>query len=154
MLFKQVPVSIPGGAGTRLRTQFAALCYRVKDGKPSILLTTSRGTGRWITPKGWPMRGLTPAETAAQEAWEEAGVLGKGVDRCLGLFRYEKMLDRKRKVPCVVLVYPVKVNKLARRYPEHGERKRKWLSPAKAASRVFHPELAEILGAFDHKALR
>jgi 8-oxo-dGTP pyrophosphatase MutT (NUDIX family) len=154
MLLKELPVSIPGGHGARLRTQYAALCYRVREGRPMLLMTTSRGTGRWITPKGWPIHGLSPAQTAAQEAWEEAGVIGKAVDRCLGLYRSEKVIDGKRKVPCVVLVYPVKVCKLARRYPERGERKRKWLSPRKAAARVCNPELAEILGSFDHKALR
>ncbi|MFC6583776.1 NUDIX hydrolase [Sulfitobacter aestuariivivens] len=54
-----------------MRTQFAALCYRVKKGKVQVLLVTSRGTKRWIVPKGWPMDGKTPAQSAALEAWEE-----------------------------------------------------------------------------------
>jgi 8-oxo-dGTP pyrophosphatase MutT (NUDIX family) len=42
-----------------------------------IMLVTSRGTQRWIIPKGWPKRGMPPYDTAAKEAFEEAGVIGK-----------------------------------------------------------------------------
>ena len=53
--------------------QVAALCHRrTKAGQKEVLLVTSRGTGRWILPKGWPMRGKSDAQAAAQEAWEEA----------------------------------------------------------------------------------
>ena len=90
---RQLPLSLDGGGKRDVRSQFAALCYRVKDGKTRVLLVTSRGTGRWIIPKGWPMDGKTPAETAAQEAWEEAGVTGKVQDMCLGLFSYRKTME-------------------------------------------------------------
>src|SRR4051812_31246741 len=52
--------------------QFGALpVRRTKDGS-RILLVTSRETGRWIIPKGWPMAGKKPYQAAAQEALEEA----------------------------------------------------------------------------------
>ncbi|HLL59899.1 MAG TPA: NUDIX domain-containing protein, partial [Allosphingosinicella sp.] len=55
--------------------QVAALPYRRgADGSVEVLLVTTRGTGRWMVPKGWPMRGKSHAEAAAQEAFEEAGV--------------------------------------------------------------------------------
>ena len=42
-----------GQAGkNEMRSQFAALCYRLRNDKPQILLITSRGSGRWIVPKG------------------------------------------------------------------------------------------------------
>ena len=56
------------------RTQYGALCWRMHRGKVEVLLITSRDTGRWVIPKGWPIDGLAPAQTAAREAWEEAGV--------------------------------------------------------------------------------
>jgi 8-oxo-dGTP pyrophosphatase MutT (NUDIX family) len=58
-----------------VRVQYAALPYRDK-GKSSteVLLVTSRDTGRWIIPKGWPLKGKTPHKAAAREAREEAGV--------------------------------------------------------------------------------
>src|SRR5690606_14649191 len=46
-----------------VREQYGALCYRVKKKSPTVevLLITSRDTGRWIIPKGWPMDGKTAA---------------------------------------------------------------------------------------------
>ena len=37
---------------------------------------TSRETRRWIVPKGWPIKGLKPAKSAAREAYEEASLRG------------------------------------------------------------------------------
>lgn len=137
-----------------VRTQYAALCYRMSRDKPEVLLVTSRGTGRWLVPKGWPMSGHTPAETAAKEAWEEAGVIGKVKDTCLGLFSYQKVIEDGQDLPCVVMVYPVTVKSLAVRFPEMGQRKRKWFTPKKAAQKVAEPELARILSDFDPKIWR
>ena len=56
------------------RVQVAALCFRETDTGKDVLLITSRGTGRWIVPKGWPIDGMGGSEAALREAWEEAGV--------------------------------------------------------------------------------
>ena len=40
--------------------QIGALCWRMHRGKVEVLLITSRDTGRWVIPKGWPIKGLTP----------------------------------------------------------------------------------------------
>lgn len=135
-------------------TQYAALCYRVRDGKPEILLITSRTTRRWIIPKGWPMSKYGPSKAALQEAWEEAGVDGKVKDKSLGLFSYDKVLDDGSTLPVAVLVYPVKVKSLSKKYPEMGQRLRRWFSPEKAAQRVDEPELARIIRKFDPAKLR
>ena len=59
------------------RHQVAALCWRMgQGGAVEILLVTSRDTGRWVIPKGWPMDGKSASAAAAREAWEEAGVKG------------------------------------------------------------------------------
>ena len=150
---KQLPLSLHSAKKTDVRTQFGALVYRVVGNKVQVLLITTRGSKRWIIPKGWPMRGMTPARAAMQEAWEEAGVKGKGSDHCLGLFAYSKVID-KRDLPCIVMVYPVKVSKLVKTYPEVGQRRRKWFSPKKAAARVAEPELAKILATFNPRHLR
>jgi len=72
------------------RFQFAALCYRLgKDQKePEILLLTSRGTGRWVIPKGWPMGSKPGHEVAKQEALEEAGVVGDVESISIGIYQY------------------------------------------------------------------
>ena len=48
-----------------------------ENGAREVLLITSRETRRWVVPKGWPMKGRKPWEAAAQEALEEAGVVGR-----------------------------------------------------------------------------
>jgi 8-oxo-dGTP pyrophosphatase MutT (NUDIX family) len=52
------------------------MCYRMRKGRPEFLLVQTRG-GRWIFPKGGVEPGLTYAQSAALEAFEEAGVHGR-----------------------------------------------------------------------------
>ena len=137
-----------------MRSQFAALCYRMIKDKPQILLITSRDTGRWIVPKGWPMDGKTPQEAAATEAFEEAGAEGRVFDQVLGMYAYDKAMEDGTHLPCVVTLFPLKVQHLASDYPEAGERRRKWFTPRKAAAKVDEPELARILSRFDPRIAR
>lgn len=146
---KQLPISLHGGAKGDARTQFAALCYRVRGGKVQILLITSRGQGRWILPKGWPMDGVTPAKSAAIEAWEEAGVQGKPIEVSVGVYSYVKDLGPDGPTPCLAVVYPVKVQALAKSFPEAQQRRRRWVSRKKAARMVAEPELRRILLDFE-----
>ncbi len=150
----QLPIRLLKARKRDIRSQFAALVYRVRDGKLQFLMITSRGTGRWIIPKGWPMVGMRPAEAAAQEAWEEAGVIGEVSDQCLGLYSYYKTNPSFGTLPCVVNVYPVAAKKLAKKFPEAGQRRRKWFSAKKAAKLVREPELAKIIQSFDPQILR
>ena len=146
---QQLPLALPAATKTEVRTQFAALCYRMARDKPEILLITSRGSGRWILPKGWPVAGKTPAEIALLEAWEEVGVRGRAYEQCLGAYSYTKAIGPERGLPCLAMVYPVRVKTLAGKFPEAGQRKHKWLRPKKAAARVEEPELAHIIRGFD-----
>lgn len=153
-MIKQLPITVRGGKKWDVRSQFAALCYKTHNDGVRVLLITSRRTGRWIVPKGWPTDGLTPAQSALKEAWEEAGVIGKPRDMCLGLFSYRKDFDGDLDLPCVAMIYPVKVKSLAQEFPEAGQRKRRWVSRRKAAQMVSEPELARILHDFDPRLLR
>lgn len=146
---KQLPISLHGGGKRAARTQFAALCYRVRRDKVQILLVTSRKRGRWIVPKGWPMDGKTPAASALQEAWEEAGVTGRSAGECLGVYSYLKERDEERDLPCLAMLYPVRVKSLAKRFPEAQERRRRWVSRKQAARLVAEPELAQMILDFD-----
>lgn len=148
-MIKQLPIRIAPARKTDVRSQFAALCYRYKKRKLEILLITSRGSGRWIVPKGWPMHGRTPAQSAALEAWEEAGVKGNVDGRCLGIYSYNKEEEVGGvDFPCVALVFAIEVKEIAKAYPEAGQRERKWVSRKKAAKLVDEPELARILSDF------
>lgn len=147
-MIKQLPIRIAPERKTDVRSQFAALCYRMKKGKPQILLITSRGSKRWIVPKGWPMHGRTPAQSAALEAWEEAGVRGRVDGRCLGVYSYTKEEEGVGAFPCVAMVFAIEVTEIAKAYPEAGQRERKWFSRKQAAKLVDEPELARILSDF------
>lgn len=151
----QIDLNAQDGSGASVRTQIAALCYRLVKGKPQILLITSRSRQRWIIPKGWPMPGITAAEAALVEAWEEAGVRGRIQDICIGLYGYIKVDERNgQSLPCVVNVFPLEVKALAKDFPERKQRQRRWFSPKQAAKRVAEPELQQILRNFDPHQLR
>jgi 8-oxo-dGTP pyrophosphatase MutT (NUDIX family) len=144
-----VAIDMQGAKKRGLRTQFAALCYRMRKGKPEILLVTSRRTRRWIIPKGWPQDGILPAQSAAIEALEEAGVEGKVSNASLGMYFYTKQHVSGRSIPCIALVYPLKVKTVHANYRESKQRDRKWFRPAAAAKKVTDPELAYIISTFD-----
>ncbi|MBM3615096.1 MAG: NUDIX hydrolase [Alphaproteobacteria bacterium] len=133
------------------RTQYGALCWRMHRGKVEVLLITSRDTGRWVIPKGWPIAGLSPFETAAREAWEEAGVEGDVADQDLGVFDYEKSLGHKGSVTCSVQVFGLRVAELKGKFPERKERRRKWFDFEKAARKVPEPELRALLLALPNR---
>ena len=126
--------------------QVAALCVRGKGKDKEVLLITSRGTGRWIIPKGWPMHGKSDAEAATQEAWEEAGVRAtKTSPMPIGSYRYAKNGPGGIVTPMEAQVYMVKVDKLAKKFPEATERKRKWFRPKEAAQKVDEMALKDLL---------
>lgn len=129
------------GAEQAPRSQYGAICWRMHRGTVEVLLITSRDTGRWVIPKGWPIAGLDPAASAAREAWEEAGVKGQTSPEALGLYCYDKILAPEAALPCAVAVFPLRVEELAAKFPERKERRRKWFGAAKAARKVAEPEL-------------
>lgn len=130
------------------RLQVAALCHRDNNGQREFLLITSRNTKRWIIPKGWPIRGLKSHEAALQEAWEEAGVKAGNADkRPEGTYTYQKTQKTGWSFPVKTLVYSVAVCELSKKYPEAGQRTRKWVSANDAAEMVDEPELQRIFHA-------
>lgn len=123
--------------------QVAALCLDPQTGK--VLLVTSRGTGRWIIPKGWPMEGRTLPAAAALEAWEEAGAEGRIGREEIGRYSYDKDQDSGFAVPVEVRVYPLHVARLSGDFPESAQRKRRWFTPEEAARMVVEPGLKALL---------
>lgn len=135
-------------ANARHALQVGAVPYRVAaDGKVEILLVTSRGTGRWIIPKGWPMIGKSLQEAAAIEAWEEAGVRGDPIEAELGRFIYDKERVLLRPIPCEVAVFALPVREELEEWPERGQRRRKWHSLRAASVAVRSKELAGLFRA-------
>lgn len=127
--------------------QVAALpIHTSSDGAVDVLVVTSRDTGRWIIPKGWPIDGLDGAGTALQEAWEEAGVReAKAKKEPVGHFTYDKVLKDGSVEAVLTSVYHLRVTKLLDDFPEVDQRQRSWVTPKIAAERVGEPELKALL---------
>ena len=115
------------------------------------MLVTSRETQRWIIPKGWPHRGKAPHDSAAREAFEEAGVVGAVGKRSLGSFPYQKRFKNGAVRVCDVHVFPLRVKRQSRQWPEKAQRDVKWLSAEDAAETVKEPLLSEIIRRLAHK---
>lgn len=128
--------------------QSAALCWRIEKDVPQVLLLTSRETRRWVLPKGWPKTGLSAAETAAEEAWEEAGVRLGAPGQPVGRYCYRKRLKGGVPVETDVDVFAFPTLAFEDDFPESGQRERLWLAPEEAARLVDEPDLSEILAAF------
>ena len=112
-----------------VQTQYAALPYRVTKARGiEFLLVTSRESGRWIIPKGWPIAGLKPAGTAAREAYEEAGVRGTVGTKAIGVYSYNKEdRTRGRTLLCNVKVFALLVRRQGRTWPEAHQRRIIWV---------------------------
>ena len=129
--------------------QVAALPYKSsKKAGLSVLLITSRQTGRWVVPKGNLMPGKAPHEAAAIETEEEAGVRGNVSPISIGSFHYTKLLADGGSVTAEVELFPLAVTKQSSRWIEMHQRRRRWFTVAEAATAVDEVELGELIHRF------
>ncbi len=133
-------VEMPG-----TKKQYGALAWRYTVAGREILLISSRDTGRWVIPKGWPIAGLSPSQAAAREAFEEAGLGGQISKKPIGNFEYSKRLDNGSVLPCKVDVYSLEQMIQHQTWPEQGQRRMQWFPVAEAANAVQEPELKAII---------
>jgi 8-oxo-dGTP pyrophosphatase MutT (NUDIX family) len=124
--------------------QFGALPWRKVDDRLQIMLITSRETQRWVIPKGWPMEGIEPAQAAAVEAYEEAGIRGQ-MGSTLGSYWYDKRQKDQSVRVLQVEVFPMEVDSELAHWPEARERRRRWFEPEFAAKAVGEAELSQII---------
>jgi 8-oxo-dGTP pyrophosphatase MutT (NUDIX family) len=141
---RRAPTAPVTNARTLEFRQVAAVPLRLDErGVAQVLLVTSRETQRWVIPKGWPMKGRKPSDAAAQEAFEEAGVIGKVEKKPIGRYAYFK----RRAITfdlCEVEVFILAVEKQARAWPEQGQRRAKWFAIEEAAKLVDEPGLVAV----------
>lgn len=131
---------------TRMCCQVAALPWRTDaDGKIRVLLVTSRTNGKWMLPKGWPIKGKSEAEAALTEAREEAGIDGTVSPLPIGSYHYLKLFDDGSTKPAQAVVYAVRVKSERGNWDEKSERERKWFRPQEAATVAFEPDLKRFL---------
>ncbi|HEV3144396.1 MAG TPA: NUDIX hydrolase [Gemmataceae bacterium] len=121
---------------TRWINQAAAL--PVKDGQ--ICLVTSSSGRRWVIPKGMLEPGKSSGEIAIQEAWEEAGLVGRLQPTPIGTYQYQKYGGI-----CLVTVFLMVVTEVLDDWPEQTVRKRVWLAPDEAADLLEEPALREMV---------
>ena len=126
--------------------QSGVIPYRIINGQIEVMLITSSGSKRWVIPKGLIEPNMTPEDSAAKEAWEEAGVLGLVFPNLMGTYEYYKS-------GCTwqVDVFLLQVETVLDNWPEAYKRKRQWVSIPKAIKRVDEPELKLILGDLPHR---
>lgn len=98
------------------------------------------------------MHKQTPADAAATEAYEEAGVSGEALDICLGAYSYNKRA-KVGNAPIITMVYPVHVTHVHSKWPEKCQRRRKWMTVQKAARKLSEPELKRIVATFKPQKL-
>jgi predicted phosphate transport protein (TIGR00153 family) len=138
--------------------QIAVLPYRFggadKDGPTEILLVTSRGTGRWVVPKGNPLTGLDRHASAAIEAEEEAGVLGAVCPTSIGSYEYRKRRANGAAIMYNVEVFPLAVTRELDEWKEMDERERRWFTLDQAASSVDEPDLQAMIRSFGDRGFR
>ena len=132
--------------------QIAALPIQWDEkGRMRVLMVTSRGTGRWVMPKGWLMDGKKPWHAAEIEALEEAGAVGFIGSDPLGEYGYEKDMGDGKSIPIRVCIYPMIVDQLKKHWKERSDRTRRWFSAKGAAKRVDEPELRDMLLSLANK---
>ena len=147
-----------GGSLAEIMRQIAVLPYRFsgsgKDGPTEILLVTSRGTGRWVIPKGNPLTGMDRHASAAVEAEEEAGVLGAVCQTSIGSYEYRKRRANGAAIMYNVEVFPLAVTRELDEWKEMDERERRWFTLDQAAASVDEPDLQAMIRSFGDSGFR
>jgi phosphohistidine phosphatase len=122
-------------------TQSAILPFRRTDAGLEFLVIGSSGAKHHVIPKGIVDPGMSPRESAAREAREEAGVGGRILDEPVGEIRYDKW-----GASCRCTVFAMEVTEVIAE-PEWRERHRgrAWFGPEDAARRLRNPAIGELV---------
>lgn len=128
--------------------QYGAIPYKIVDGHPVFLMVTSRRSANWVFPKGSPIKGLKPVETAAQEAWEEAGVRGEVAGKPVGYYLHPRnnqpdLLDR-------IQLFPMLVTEQHDDWPEEAQRFRHWALLPQVQRLMASRHAARVAADFAH----
>lgn len=124
-------------AKTKIIKQSGAIPYLERDGQLlTVLVTSGKNSSFWLFPKGHLEDKLTSAEAAAAEAYEEAGIRGQIAKKALGSYSFVKLGREYR-----VKLYPLKVKKVFKKWPEANRRSRAMVSFEEAIKRLEAPEM-------------
>ena len=120
--------------------QSAVIPFKLEDGKLKLLMISNRKRSRWIFPKGIIEQHLTPQQSAAKEAFEEAGIKGKVYSNEIGNYRYKKWGG-----VCAVQVYLLQIEEILTDWPEANFRNRIWVGIDEAKQLVREDDLKNIV---------
>ena len=123
--------------------QVGAIPFTHVDGQIVFLMITSRRTGRWIFPKGGRIDGLTDAESAARETFEEAGVRGRIAPIPVGTYHTLRVRPEGNAMVDVAM-YPLEVTEQLDDWPEKNERSRHWVILPEARRLLAQPDLVAL----------
>lgn len=146
-MLQKYPVSGDFFAVAQLRNmrgseQVAAVCFRRREGKIEFLLVETRG-GRWTFPKGSAEPGLTHAQAAALEAFEEAGVHGRIEKVSFASYYRQKRHSLRQVDPVRIVVHAHLCEVLGLEQPQESGRNPTWLYPDKAKRRLKKDRAAD-----------
>ena len=94
------------------------------------------------------MKGRKPHAAAAREALEEAGLLGQIAKTSIGIFECKKRLENGASLKCEVTVFPMKVERELKRWPEKCQRERRWFALADALRVITDTQLRSLIEQF------
>ncbi len=121
-------------------TQSAVIPFQKSEDGVQIMLITSRRKKRWIIPKGVIEPEMSPAESAAKEAFEEAGIRGRVFSEPIGEYQYQKWGGT-----CTVKVFSFEISEILDEWEESEFRERKFMSVKEACDAVNEQELKQII---------
>lgn len=122
--------------------QSAVVPFIKYDDEIKVVLITTNSSGKWTIPKGIVETPLSPEESAAKEAFEEAGVVGRVGSECIAEYEYRKWGGN-----CKVKVFPLEVTELMDEWEEMDVRERQVIGIAHAIE-ISKPELKPVLTQF------
>lgn len=130
-----------------IERQAGVLAWLPETDPVRIVVVTSRRTGRWVFPKGSIDPGLSARETAAQEALEEAGLIGVVSDIPVGSYIIPKI-----RPPLIwaikVSLYPMRIHTVQDEWLEMDQRTRRFVTIDEAEEVLAEPEMVEIAAKF------
>ena len=136
----------------KLPLRSGVLPFRLDDdGELELLLIRRLGDEWWSVPKGRLTPGSTIADTAAAEAYEEAGVHGSMSSTPLDSYQYRKTIRGLPGPPQLVevVLFAMQVEIESCRWPEMIIRERRWFDRRDAPLFVAPGPLRDVLVLFD-----
>lgn len=136
----------PRPPGQEPLLESGVLAFRYEgNGEPLVLLISKRRSKKWGIPKGRIPPYLSFPESAAREAFEEAGVVGRVSPSAVGMYRAEKSTPNPLvKQVIEVWVYLLEVTEALADWPEKGKRATRWVSCEAAARQLREPALTHL----------